>query len=188
MYFRATEVQQNGQIKLSDEIIKSMGLSAGDFVALIYENGRVIMRKLTPSESKMTFEEFLLYRDVKVRDAIQERVARLLYGYLGSVTGDNRLLPNLIGHLLDIDTSALTVPACCFSNIFEDTPPYRDTDFFIRLSNDGSGRSDIRIYVYGKVMTEPLRCLQNNEYVIFMLSDNLIGCVERNINRHIYIK
>ncbi|MCL2405041.1 MAG: AbrB/MazE/SpoVT family DNA-binding domain-containing protein [Defluviitaleaceae bacterium] len=181
MYFRAAEVKQNGQISLPDEVINNLGLLAGDFVALIPDNGRIIMRKLSPAESMMTFEEFLLYRDVKIRDATHERVARMLYGYLGSVTGNNRLLPDLMGHLLGIDASLLTVPACSYSNIFETTPPYDKTDYFVKLSND------IQVYIYGNIMSEPLRALIDNEYVVFALSHDFSGSIKRNANRHIYL-
>ena len=43
MIFKTAKVMSNGQITLPIDIRKSMGLSTGDRVALIFENNRVIM-------------------------------------------------------------------------------------------------------------------------------------------------
>jgi AbrB family looped-hinge helix DNA binding protein len=43
MLFNTAKVMSKGQITLPVDIRKNMGLSAGDRVALIYENDRVIM-------------------------------------------------------------------------------------------------------------------------------------------------
>ena len=43
MVFNTAKVMSKGQITLPIDIRKSMGLSTGDRVALIYENNRVIM-------------------------------------------------------------------------------------------------------------------------------------------------
>ena len=43
MVFNTAKVMSKGQITLPIDIRKSMGLSTGDRVALIYENDRVIM-------------------------------------------------------------------------------------------------------------------------------------------------
>ncbi len=43
MIFNTAKVMSKGQITLPVDIRKSMGLSAGDRVALIYEDNRVIM-------------------------------------------------------------------------------------------------------------------------------------------------
>ncbi len=105
----------------------------------------------------------------------------MFYIYCGSVTGNNRLLPNKIGQLLDIDTSALTIPTGCFNGIFDGTePPYEDVDMYIRFSND------IRVYIYGRIPFKLLKQLKNNEYVIFVLSNSLGDNLERN-NRYIII-
>ena len=182
MYYRAAEILPDGQIKLSDEALKVLQLSVGEHVALIPNNGRIIMRKLTQGDGMMTFEEFLLYRDIKLKSLSQEKVVRTLYSYLGAVTGNNRLLPDLLGRLLEIDSSTLTVPACSVSNLFNDTPPYADTDYFVQLSNN------TRVYIYGKTPVEPLRDLFENEYVIIMLTDDLHSNIERKPNRHIYLQ
>ena len=43
MIFNTAKVMSKGQITLPIEIRKSLGLTTGDRVALIYENNRVIM-------------------------------------------------------------------------------------------------------------------------------------------------
>jgi len=43
MVFNTAKVMSKGQITLPVDMRKSMGLSAGDRVALIYENNRVVM-------------------------------------------------------------------------------------------------------------------------------------------------
>jgi len=131
----------------------------------------------------MTFEEFVLYRDIKVRDDVHERIVRTLYSYLSSVSGNNRLLPNLMGHLLGIDASSLTIPSCCFNNnIFDFSPPYDNADCFAVFSNS------VRIYIYGRIPKKSLREVYSNEYAVFMLSENLEGVIERKTKNHIYLK
>ena len=43
-----------------------------------------------------TFDEFLHFRDIGVRDINHEKIIRLFYGYMQSVTGNERLLPNIL--------------------------------------------------------------------------------------------
>jgi bifunctional DNA-binding transcriptional regulator/antitoxin component of YhaV-PrlF toxin-antitoxin module len=182
MDLRISKVTENGFIVLPDEIKDNLGLSKDDSVALIYENNRVIMRKLTFGTGRMTFEEFIIFRDVIIKNSNHERVVRAFYIYLESVTGNCKLLPEIIGRLLDIDTSALTIKKGCFNGIFDGTvPPYDDVDFYVKLSND------ICLFVYGKLPSKPLTELKNNEYVLFMLSDDINGKLERKENRYIYI-
>lgn len=130
----------------------------------------------------MTLEEFLVFRDVKIKNPNHERIVRLFFGYAASVTGNIRLLPDLLGRLLNIDLSDTTVPTGCFNDIFDGTePPYEDVDFYVRLQNG------IRVYVYGSIPYRELKKLKNNEYVLIVLSDDLNGNIERKANRHIYI-
>ncbi len=58
----------NGQIILTEEIKQNMEILDGDLVALIFDNGRTIMRKLTSGKGMMTFNEFILYRDVNIKN------------------------------------------------------------------------------------------------------------------------
>jgi len=91
-------------------------------------------------------------------------------------------LPDLVGRILNIDTSSLTIDKGCFNGIFDSIiPPYDNVDFYIRLSNN------ICLFIYGEVPTKVLKALENNEYVVFMLSDYLGENVER-INNYIYFR
>jgi hypothetical protein len=129
----------------------------------------------------MTFEEFLVFRDVKIKNPNHERIVRLFFEYLESVTGNKRLLPNLLGQLLNIDLSDTTVPTGCFNGIFDGTESLsQEVDFYIRCQNG------IRIYVYGSIPNEEKE-LKYNEYVLIVLSDDLKGNIERKANRYIYI-
>ena len=130
----------------------------------------------------MTFEEFLVFRDVKIKNTNHERIVRLFFGCLESVTGNKRLLPDLFGQLLNIDLSDTKVPTGCFNGIFDGTePPYEDADFYVRFQNG------IGVYVYGSIPCKELKELKNDEYVLIVLSDDLNGNIERKANRHIYI-
>ncbi|MCL2883976.1 MAG: hypothetical protein FWF49_00640 [Oscillospiraceae bacterium] len=152
-------------------------------VALIYDNHRIVLRKLTSGVGKMSFEEFLLFRDVKIKNAAHERIVRAFYSYLESVTGNDRLLPDLIGLLLGIDAFSFTIQTGCFNGIFDDTvPPYEDVDFYLKLSNG------ICLFIYGSIPSAPLVDLKDNEYVLYMLSDDAHkGTLERKANKHIYL-
>jgi hypothetical protein len=160
-----------------------MKLSADDYVAFIYENNRLILRKLTVGEGQMTFDEHLLYRDINIKNENHERIVKLFYVYAGSVTGNSRLYPDLISRLLDIDLSSASVQTACLNGIFDGTaPPYIDVDLYIKFYND------IRVYVYGSIPNEPLREIEENEHILIVLSNDIInGNIERKSNRHTYI-
>jgi len=131
----------------------------------------------------MTFDEFILFRNVQIKNKDHERVIKAFYVYLSSVTGNPRLLPNEIGRILNIDTSLLTIKTGCFNGIFDDTiPPYDDVDFYVKLSNG------ISIFIYGRIAPSHLKELGDSEYVVFVLSSDANGTIERNKNRHIYIR
>jgi len=131
----------------------------------------------------MTFDEFIHFRDVKIKNKDHERVIKAFYVYLSSVTGNPQLLPNEVGRILNIDALSLTVTTGCFNGAFNDAvPPYDDVDFYIELNNS------ICLFVYGKIPSDTLKELKDNAYVVFMLSKDLSGTIERNIDRHIYIR
>jgi len=130
----------------------------------------------------MTFDEFISFRNVKIKNKNHERVVKAFYIYLSSVTGNPCLLPNEISRIINIDTSTLTIKTGCFNGIFEDiVPPYDDVDFYIKFNNG------ICVFLYGTIPSDSLRDLRDNEYAVFMLSNDSNGIIERNINRHIYI-
>jgi len=130
----------------------------------------------------MTYDEFILFRDVKIKNPNHERVVKTFFSYLSSVSGNSRALPDLVSRILNIDTSSLTIDKGCFNGIFDSTtPPYDNVDFYIRLSNG------IYLFIYGELPAKTLKTLESNEYVVFMLSDCLDGNVER-IDNYIYFR
>ena len=131
----------------------------------------------------MTFDEFVPFRDVKIKNENHERVVKAFYHYLSSVTGNFRLLPDEIGRILNIDLSSSTIKTGCFNGVFDGTnSPYDDVDFYVKLDNG------IFVFIYGRVLAEPLKKLRENEYVVFMLSNDSNGTIERNNDGHVYIR
>lgn len=129
----------------------------------------------------MTYDEFILFRDVKIKNANHERVVKAFFEYLSSVSGNARALPDLVGRILNIDTSSLTVDKGCFNGVFDNViPPYDNVDFYIKLSNG------ICLFIYGEIPTKTLRTLKADEYVLFVLSEHLDENIER-IGNYIYI-
>lgn len=182
MYLRTSKITSDGQITIPLEFQEKMGLTIGDYVAFVYENNRLILRKLTTGYGKMTFDEHLLYRDIKIKNENHERIVKLFYIYSASVTGNSRLYPDLMSRLLDVDLSSSSVKTACLNGIFDGTkPPYNDVDLYIKFNND------IRVYVYGSIRNEKLRTIEENEYILIVLANDINGLIERKPNRHIYI-
>ena len=129
----------------------------------------------------MTFEQFIKQRDIKVRDNEHLRVIKCFYLYLKSVSGNERLLPSVLGKLLGIDLSDVSVITSCFNGVNDGSkPPYDNVDLYIKLNND------IKVFVYGKKQ-ERLTDLKENEYVIFFLSNDLSGNVTYLENNQIIV-
>lgn len=129
----------------------------------------------------MTFEQFIKQRDIKVRDNEHLRVIKCFYLYLKSVSGNERLLPSVLGKLLGIDLSDVSVITSCFNGVNDGSkPPYDNVDLYIKLNND------IKVFVHGKKQ-ERLTDLKENEYVIFFLSNDLSGNVTYLENNQIIV-
>jgi len=129
----------------------------------------------------MTVEDFIHYRDVIIKNPAHERVVQAFYGYLSSVTGNPRLLPDVMGQIFDIDTTELTVEKGCFNGVNDDTtPPYEDVDFYVKFDNG------LCVFVYGKMPHEDLIELESHAYVAFLLSDGSLENVRR-VNNHAFI-
>ena len=129
----------------------------------------------------MTFEQFIKQRDIKVRDNEHLRVIKYFYLYLKSVSGNEWLLPSVLGKLLGIDLSDVSVITSCFNGVNDGSkPPYDNVDLYIKLNND------IKVFVYGKKQ-ERLTDLKENEYVIFFLSNDLSGNVTYLENNQIIV-
>lgn len=122
----------------------------------------------------MTFDEFLAFRDVKIKNEGHERIVRLFFPYMESVSGDARLLPDLLGRIIGADTSATAVPSACVNDISDGTePPYPDVDFYARLG-DGT-----RIFVYHSVRSNIQRVPKKDESVVFLTRNCLSGTIDR---------
>lgn len=130
----------------------------------------------------MILEEFIKQRDIKVRDDDHLRVIKCFYSYLRSVSSDEHLLPSVIGRMLDIDLTDVSVVTACFNGVNDGSKPYYDNvDLYIKLNND------IKVFVYGREQ-EHLTELKENEYVIFLISNDLSGNITQTENHHILIK
>lgn len=130
----------------------------------------------------MILEEFIKQREIKVRDDDHLRVIKCFYSYLRSVSSDEHLLPSVIGRMLDIDLTDVSVVTACFNGVNDGSKPYYDNvDLYIKLNNG------IKVFVYGREQ-EHLTELKENEYVIFLISNDLSGNITQTENHHILIK
>lgn len=130
----------------------------------------------------MKFDEFIKQKNIKIRDNEHLKVIKCFYPYLRSVSGDEQLLPLLVGNILGIDLSNVTVETACFNGINDGSqPPYDDVDLYINLSND------IKVYVYGRKQ-EHIVELKENEYVICLSADEIISKITKAESHHIFIK
>lgn len=130
----------------------------------------------------MEFDEFIKLRDIKIRDNEHLRVIKCFYPYLHSVSGDEQLLPSLIGNILGVDLSNVTVETACFNGVNDDSnPPYVNVDLYIKFNND------IKVFVYGR-QPKNLIDLKENEYTIYLLVDEIISNIKKTENHHIFIK
>lgn len=130
----------------------------------------------------MELDKFIRERDIKIRDSEHLRVIKCFYPYLRSVSGDEYLLPSVIGRMLDIDLTDVSVDTACFNGVNDGSqPPYDNVDLYIKLNNS------IKVFVYGKKQ-ERLTDLKENEYVIFFISNNLSGNITYIENNQIIIK
>ena len=129
----------------------------------------------------MTLEQFIKQRDIKVRNDEHLRVIKCFYSYLRSVSGDEHLLPLVIGKMLDIDLTDVSIVTACFNGMNDGSkPPYDNVDLYIKLNND------IKVFVYGRKQ-ERLTDLKENEYVIFFISNDMSDSITRSENNHIII-
>ena len=108
----------------------------------------------------MEFDEFIKLRDIKIRDNEHLKVIKRFYPYLRSVSGDEQLLPSLIGNILGVDLSNVTVETACFNGVNDGSrPPYVNVDLYIKFNNG------IKVFVYGKKQKNLVE-LKEKEYVI----------------------
>lgn len=130
----------------------------------------------------MILEEFIKQRDIKVRDDDHLRVIKYFYPYLRSVSGDEHLLPSVIGRMIDIDLTDVLVVTACFNGDNDGSkPPYDNVDLYIKLNNN------IKVFVYGRKQ-EHLTELKENEYVIYLLLSDISDNITQTSNHHIFIE
>lgn len=130
----------------------------------------------------MRFDEFIKQRDIKIRDNKHLKVIKCFYPYLRSVSGDEQLLPSLLGDILGADLSNVAVETACFNGVNDGSyPPYDNVDLYIKFSNN------MKVFVYGRKL-ERLDELKENEYVICLLADEITSNINQTDNPHIYIE
>ena len=130
----------------------------------------------------MELNEFIKLKNIIVRDNVHLRVIKCFYPYLRSVSGDEHLLPSVLGKLLGIDLTDVSVITACFNGVNDDSQlPYDNVDLYIKLNND------IKVFVYGRKQ-EHLTELKENEYVIYLLSSDISDNITQTSNHHIFIE
>ena len=130
----------------------------------------------------MEFDEFIKLRDIKIRDNEHLRVIKCFYPYLCSVSCDEQLLPSLIGNILGVNLSNVTVETACFNGVNDDSnPPYVNVDLYIKFNNN------IKVFVYSR-QPKNLIDLKENEYAIYLLADEIISEIAKAESHHIFIK
>ena len=130
----------------------------------------------------MNLEEFIKQRDIKVRNDEHLRVIKCFYPYLRIVSGDECLLPSVLEKILGIDLTDVSVVTACFNGVNDGSkPPYDNVDLYIKFTNG------IKVFVYGR-KEEIFTDLKENEYVIFLLSNDPTGNITQTENHHILIE
>lgn len=129
----------------------------------------------------MELNEFIKLKNIIVRDNEHLRVVKCFYPYLRSVSDDEHLLPSVIGKMLALDLTDVSVDTACFNGVNDGSkPPYDNVDLYIKLNNG------IKVFVYGRKQ-ERLTDLKENEYVIFFISNDMSDSITRSENNHIII-
>lgn len=126
----------------------------------------------------MTFDDFIKTRNIKIKSISHKSIIKLFYPYLKSVSGNERLLPDFLEGIINVDLSEASVITACFNGVNDgSTAPYNNVDLYIKFSNG------IKIFVYGK----PIDCtavLNADEYVLMISSNTNRHTIQ---NRHILI-
>ncbi len=129
-----------------------------------YMKGVLIRRNVT-QKSIMGFDEFLRYRNIKIRNKGHERIVRMFYPYLSSVCGVPNALSKVFGKIINFDFSDTAIITGCFNGISDGVlSPFGNPDFYCKWDNG------IRVYVYGALPESDMVALKENEYVLFVLS------------------
>ena len=129
----------------------------------------------------MEINKFIELKNIIVRDNEHLRVIKCFYPYLRSVSGDEHLLPSALEKILGIDLTDVSVVTACFNGVNDGSkPPYDNVDLYIKFTNG------IKVFVYGR-KEEIFTDLKENEYVIFLLSNDLSGNITHTVKVHQYV-
>lgn len=141
------------------------------------------VEKLLEKKNIMSFDEFLNFRNVKIRNKDHERIVRMFYSYLTSVCSVPEALSRLIGEIIGVDFSGASILTGCFNGKNNGiAAPYGTPDLYCKWDNG------IHVHVYGTLPKSNFTALQPNEYVLFALSDQITTNVERTADHHIYMR
>ena len=129
----------------------------------------------------MEINKFIELKNIIVRDNEHLRLIKCFYPYLRSVSGDEHLLPSALEKILGIDLTDVSVVTACFNGVNDGSkPPYDNVDLYIKFTNG------IKVFVYGR-KEEIFTDLKENEYVIFLLSNDLSGNITHTVKVHQYV-
>lgn len=131
----------------------------------------------------MSFDNFLTFRDVKIRNKDHERIVRMFYPYFWSVCGVQDALSKVIGKIIGVDFSETTIMTGCFNGIGDGgSAPFGIPALYCKWENG------IRVYVYGTFPECSRITLNKNEYVLFVLSDSITSNIQRNPDGYVYMR
>ncbi len=142
------------------------------------------VRKISITKTPMSYDEFLSFRNVTIRDRNHERIVRMFYPFLTSVCGVPEALSKIMGMILSVDFSKTSIATGCFNcNPEGNAAPYKITpDLYCRWDNN------VQLYIYGAVPECELMALKDNEYVLFVLSDIITTDIVRTAGRYVYMR
>ena len=149
------------------------------------KEGRLLaaVEKFVQKKIIMSFDEFLSFRNVKIRNKDHERIVRMFYPHLTSVCGVPEALSRVIGEIIGVDFSGASIITGCFNGTNDDTiAPYGTPDLYCKWD------SGIQVYLYGALPKSNFLALQPNEYVLFALSDQITNNVEQTMDHHFYMR
>ena len=142
------------------------------------------LRKICETRTPiLSFDDFVKFRDVEIRNKDHERIVRMFYPYLTSVCGIPEVLSAIIGRIIGVDFTGTPIVTGCFNGINDDSVAlYGNPDLYCKW-DDGK-----RVYVYGTIVQEDLSVLKENEHVLFVLSDTITDNIKRTSDRYIYMR
>ena len=167
-----------------DDIAKTFPHWANTLLERV-KDGRLLaaVEKFVQRKIIMSFDEFLSFRNVEIRNKDHERIVRMFYPHLTSVCGVPEALSKVIGEIIGVDFSGASIITGCFNGTNDDTiAPYGTPDLYCKWD------SGIQVYLYGALPKSNFLALQPNEYVLFAFSDQITNNVEQTMDHHFYMR